>query len=184
MPSPESTTHVHRFASLDHAGYDIFGRPRKEGSRPSTPRKDAFKNILAGRKKEEICMQELDEEKSGKPATAKNVARSGSSRFKTWLKKKTVPDRRPLQFEIVIDIDEERCPVGREVKVIEESRIIQRSAEKQLNQGATSTQTPLDPTLRGHLIVLIVASRDLGSIEDCMTTVRHLLIHLTPLNAN
>jgi hypothetical protein len=30
---------------------------------------------------------------------------------------------------------------------------------------------PLDPIFRGHLVALIAASRDLGSIEDCMTTV-------------
>jgi len=175
IPSPDSTLHVPRFGNIDHAGHDVFGRPRKQSSRPSTPRKDSLKSIFTGRRKEEIWSQMSDEEKSGRSgldATTKNVVRSGSAKFRTWLKNKMVFDHRPLKFEIVIDIDEERCPVGREIKATSEAEIPQKLSDKRLNQESDpSAKVPLDPNFRGHLVALVAASRDLGSIEDCMTTV-------------
>jgi hypothetical protein len=175
IPSPDSTPHVHRFGNLDHAGHDVFGRPRKQSSRPSTPRKDSLKSILTGRRKEEIWPQMSDEEKLGKSgldAASKSVARSSSAKFRTWLKSKIVFDHRPLKLEIAIDIDEERCPVGREVKATSEAGIPQKLSDKRSSQESDpSAKVPLDPIFRGHLVALVAASRDLGSIEDCMTTV-------------
>jgi hypothetical protein len=176
IPNPDSTPHVHRFRNLDHTGHDVFGRPRKQNSRPSTPRKDSLKSILTVWRKEEIWPQMSDEEKLGKSgldAMTKSVARSGSAKFRAWLKNKMVFDHRPLKFEIVIDIDEERCPVGREVKSTSEAGIPQKLPGKPLSQESVpSAKVPLDPIFRGHLVALVAASRDLGGIEDCMTTVR------------
>jgi hypothetical protein len=106
-------------------------------------------------------MQEPDRQKklgkSGRDVMAKNGVGSG---FKTWLKKKIVSDHR-LRLEIASDIDEERCAVGREVKTAEQSVIMQ-------------TPKPLDQNSRAHLVALIAASRDLGSIEECMTAVSEI----------
>jgi hypothetical protein len=160
IASPESTAYMRQ---SDHTSHNIFGRER----RPSTPRRDALKNILTGRKKEEAVAQKSDEKKLGKlelDVMAKNATGSGSWGFKTWLKKKISLDHRPLRFDVIIDIDEEKCAVGREVKT--DPLIPQK-----LDEEDASAKLPLDPTLRAYLIALIAASRDLGSIEECVTAV-------------
>ena len=170
--SPESTTQPSHFGNLDHSGHHIFGRPRT-GSRPSTPRKDALRNILVGRKKEEFGQDSDDEKRSGLDVMAKNGAASGSWRFKTWLKKKIVVDHRPLKLEVVVDLDEAKCAVGREVKTADDYHVPQTPA-KMLD--AEGNVVALDPSLRAHLIALIAAGRDLSSIEECMTAVRRSLV--------
>ena len=173
IPGQDSTTH---FGNLEHGGHHIFGRARKEGSRPSTPRKDTLRSILAGQKKEEVRGQESGERTLGKPGldvTAKNGG-SSTSRLRTWLKKKITHDSRPLKFEVAIDIDEERCPIGREVKgadVLVPLTPTKTLVDEQLDASAKML---LDPILREHLIALVAAGRDLGSIEECMETVGNI----------
>lgn len=102
--------------------------------------------------------------------TAKNGSPSGSSRLRTWWKKNIVHEHRAHKVEVVVDIDEAGCPVGREVKT---SGVDQVSTVLPAAPPAShdAKKLPLDPEMRAHVIALISANRDLGSIEECMTAV-------------
>ncbi|KAF7972504.1 hypothetical protein HWV62_17776 [Athelia sp. TMB] len=107
--------------------------------------------------------------KSGLDVTAKNGSPSGSSRFRTWFKKKIIPDLRPQKMEIVLDIDEAACSVGRQVKSPVVDKMLPLLPGESLEHTNHVPKMPLSAEMQTHLVALITASSDIGSIEDCMT---------------
>lgn len=184
IPYPETVSQKDQLGSfyVDH-GHDgdhthLSVPSQKELKRPTSPRRDAIKSIWAGRKKEEAVVLD-DEKRNPLDATAKNGAGHGSSRFKTWLKKKIIPDHRSMKLEIVWDIDD-GCAVGRDVKgmgAAECDHPYERDIRKQIDgrEGdMTLIPIPMDPASRAHLIALVSCSRDLGNIEEGLTAVRSI----------
>ena len=83
-------------------------------------------------------------------------------RVKAWLKRMVAPVHTPRKLEIVIDIDDEDCIVGREVKCL---------------QGPPTTcgdaiDASIDNALKTSQVVLEAVKRDLQSIENSLVAVK------------
>jgi hypothetical protein len=115
-------------------------------------RRESSWKILMKKAKAEVN----DEKTDG--AQKKDFAISSTGKLKAWLKRKIMPDR-AVKLEIVLDLDEEGCAVGREVK---------GSLPPTVPDGSYPS---MDRVLRTSHIVLAAASRDLEAIRQCMTTV-------------
>lgn len=93
---------------------------------------------------------------------ASRVPLSGPSRMKAWLKRFVTQDIQPAprKLEIVLDLDEERCCVGREARL---------SAKKLYDDLLDYS---IDTALRTSQVVLDNARRDLQSIHNHLAAVR------------
>ena len=97
--------------------------------------------------------------------TSKQGLLSSPSRLKAWLKRIVTSEDRPMprQLEIVLDIDEEHCNVGREVKASRPT-----SMTKSYDDPLDAT---IDVALRSSQVVLDNARHDLGSIRGHLAAV-------------
>lgn len=137
----------------------------KEERRPVSPRRDIMHMWSGGRKKEDID--------GGDRASPNGMGSYSGSRFKSWLKKKIVAhDHHHPKPQIVFDVDEDGCAVGREAKSdIEDTAVPHPPA----TQGDGDKQVlPVNPISRQHLLALVSSSRDLNNIEECLSAVSHI----------
>ena len=108
------------------------------------PKEPMLKSLLRSRKRHE------------------KVERSGTSKLKSWLKKKVVADK-PLQLQLCYDLDNPDCAVGREVK---DSPVLFTSpAHSQSEHGAYSIHFNLS-----------IAGRDLSTIDECLHKVHSFIL--------
>lgn len=105
---------------------------------------------------------------------------SGKSRFKKWIKKKLlpeVPQAHTHTLTVIHDVDEESCPVGREVKTSTHipspppppSFPIPKAPEPLLVKRQ-------DPALHAARRIINTSSKDLLRIDDCITSVSNLIV--------
>lgn len=99
---------------------------------------------------------------------------SGKSRFKKWIKKKLMPDvpPPPPALTVIHDVDEESCPVGREVKKSTPSPPPSRPLPKTPEPVLAKRQEALDAAHR----IINTSSKDLLRIDHCITSVRTFLL--------
>ena len=109
------------------------------------PKEPMFKSLLRSRKRHE------------------KVERSGTSKLKSWLKKKVVADK-PLQLQLCYDLDNPDCAVGREAKG--SPALFTSSAPSQSEHEAHSIHFNLS-----------ISGRDLSTIDELLHGV-HLFILL------
>ena len=87
---------------------------------------------------------------------------SSTSRVKAWLKRMVAPvQQSPRRLEIVLDIDEKNCAVGREVKRLQGPPTICGDA----------LDASIDNALRNSQVVLEAVKRDLESIKKSFVAV-------------
>ena len=135
---------------------------KKDHSAPTSPTKIAsikFKQLTKKQKRLEEKIHDLQLEAGlGK----QHSFSSSTSRVKAWLKRMVAPvQQSPRRLEIVFDIDEKNCAVGREVKRL---------------QGAPSIcgdaiDASIDNALRNSQVVLEAVKRDLESIQKSFVAV-------------
>ena len=91
---------------------------------------------------------------------------SGSSRMKAWLKRIVTQEDQPVprKLEIVLDVDEDGCSVGREAKTL-----LPVPMEKIYDDPLDAT---IDAALRTSQVVLDNARHDLESIHNHLAAVR------------
>lgn len=117
-----------------------------------------LKQALKKKKKLEEKIQELDLDRREKKDTT-----FGTSKVKSWLKRMVTPQHVPLtRLELVLDLDEQNCSVGHEVKHLKPLSI----------KGGDILDRSIDDALKTSQVVLENAHRDLRSINDCLATVR------------
>ncbi|KDQ57205.1 hypothetical protein JAAARDRAFT_131495 [Jaapia argillacea MUCL 33604] len=124
-------------------------------SRPGTPRNDMRLRELQDEKKVLTkFVNTMDRKESHSSYTAK---------LKGWLRKK-IKHQQHFRLEIVMDVDEESCAVGREVKVT------------QLKDGEWEVFENLGrKSLRLSNRVLGTAKADMATIEECAKAAEHYI---------
>ncbi len=116
-----------------------------------------FQSTLKRKKKLEEKIRELDVSQSrlDKP--------SGPSKVKAWIKRMVVPRK----LEVILDVDDKHCKVGREVKSLDHTL------------ANTKHHEPMDVSiytaLRTSQVILENAHHDLKSISDHLASVRPLM---------
>ncbi|KZP14379.1 hypothetical protein FIBSPDRAFT_935797 [Athelia psychrophila] len=149
IPSPDSETSA---TSNEHA---LRGREARVRLLPSLCSFHTSHAIMGTMKstRDKDCEESQMPVRSGIRVIAKNGPPSGSSRLKTWLKKKITPEHKPHQIEIVFDIDETLSPVRRQPC---------RSNVHQTSYPRSKTIS-LDAKMHPHIVVLITASQNIGT---------------------
>lgn len=181
--SADSTTykaHLKNLIQIEHGLCDdqasldisINGKEPRTGS----PRKDGEVKPPTRKQLKDTGMKATDDDKMAtERALCKRAGRSGTAKLKAWLKKKVRCDQ-PLKLEIVRDINEESCAVGREVKGV--GAVPGQLGSKSSPNDVQSALIPTDKLLLTSHFILDVASRDLASIRDCMSVVSTDLLHI------
>ena len=97
--------------------------------------------------------------------SSKHGMLSGPSRMKAWLKRIVTPEDQPAprRPEIVLDLDEEHCAVGKEVNMLQSV-----SMKKSYDDPLDAT---IDAALRTSQVVLDNARHDLESIHNHLAAV-------------
>ena len=108
------------------------------------PKESMFKSLLRSRKRHE------------------KVERSGTSKLKSWLKKKVVADK-PLRLQLCYDLDNPDCAVGREAKG--SPILFTSSVHSQSEHEAHSIHFNLS-----------IAGRDLCTIDECLHGVHSFIL--------
>lgn len=92
---------------------------------------------------------------------------SSTSRVKAWLKRMVAPvQHSPRRLEIVLDIDEKNCAIGREVKRLQGPPTICGDA----------LDASIDNALRNSQVVLDAVKRDLESIKKSFVAVNFFFL--------
>lgn len=114
-----------------------------------------------GKKKRKLeeKIRQLDGEKK---AEKKDVASHGTAKIKSWIKRILTTYDKPTKLEIIKDIDEQGCAVGREVKSWTISSI----------HYLNTFDIHIDGALRTSNVVLNASRRDLVTIQQCLSSVR------------
>jgi hypothetical protein len=132
----------------------------------SSPSKIAVKFKQLTKKKrrleEKICDLQLAAE-LGKQQRSSSFS-SNTCRVKAWLKRMVTPVHSPRKLEIVFDIDERNCIVGREVKDLQGPP----------TTGGDAIDASIDNALRTSQVVLEAVKRDLQSIKQSLVAVNLL----------
>ena len=145
--------------------------PDSSVCKASSPSKIAlkFKGLTKKKRRleEKICNLQLAAELGQKQRSSSSFS-SNTCRVKAWLKRMVAPVHSPRKLEIVFDIDEKNCIVGREVKDL---------------QGSPTTcgdaiDASIDNALRTSQVVLEAVKRDLESIKRSLVAVNFLLFFL------
>ena len=162
--SPESTTCRGYFDNLWDVEQELSQLQRQTETTDNateTPTKLALKlkQALKKKKKLEDKIRDLDDLNL---KSEKHASLSGTSRVKAWFKRMVVPQHVPQKLEIVLDLDEQNCSVGREVK---------RAKSAPTNSSCDAIDASIVNALRTSQVVLESAYHDLMSINECITAV-------------
>ena len=157
IQSPNSTSYKSYLNDLR----DISELQKKDHDATTSPTKIAikFKQLAKKKKRLEEKIYDLQLEAGlGK----QHSFSSSTSRVKAWLKRMVAPVQpSPRRLEIVFDIDEKNCVVGREVKRLQGPPTICGDA----------IDASIDNALRNSQVVLEAVKRDLESIKKSFVAV-------------
>ena len=159
IQSPNSTSYKSYLNDLR----DVSELEKKDHSTTTSPTKIAaikFRQLAKKQKRLEEKIYDLQLEAGlGKQ---QNSFSSSTSRVKAWLKRMVSPvQQSPRRLEIVFDIDEKNCAVGREVKRLQGPPTICGDA----------IDASIDNALRNSQVVLEAVRRDLESIKKSFVAV-------------
>lgn len=118
-----------------------------------------IRHLAKKKRKLEEKIRQLDCEKK---AEKKDVASHGTAKIKSWIKRILTSYDKPTKLEIIKDIDEQGCAVGREVKSWTISSI----------HYLNTFDIHIDGALRTSNVVLNASRRDLLTIQQCLSSVR------------
>ena len=160
IQSSDSTTCQTHSNGPREAVWESSESPKRDGAlTPPSPSKIAskFKQLAKKKRKleEKICDLQFE------AGAGKNLL-SGTSRVKAWLKRMVVPAHSPRKLEIVFDIDEKNCIVGREVKCLEVPPVAWGDA----------IDASIDGALKTSSVVLEAVKREIESINKSLAAVK------------
>ena len=152
IQSPNSTSYKSYLNELR----EVSELQKKDHGTTTSPTKIAIKFKQLAKKKKRLEEKIYDlHQLEGKHSF------SSTSRVKAWLKRMVTPVKPPHRLEIVFDIDERNCFVGREVKRLQGSPTICGDA----------IDASIDNALRNSQVVLEAVKRDLESIKKSFVAV-------------
>ena len=128
-----------------------------------------LKQVMKKKKKIEEKFLELEAEHM-KMGTMKVSSLSGASKVKTWLKRIVGPAEglSTSKPSIVVDVDEEHCAVGHEVKGRVPTPLSPPEPRDVLDLS-------IDNALRTSQVVFENAERDLQNLKDCLATAEEFI---------
>ena len=142
---------------------EVSDLPKRDHSGTTSPTKMAainFKQLAKKKKRLEEKIYDLQLEAGlGK----QHSFSSSTSKVKAWLKRMVAPVQSPRRLEIVFDIDEKSCVVGREVK-----RLPMQGPPTICGDAIDAS---IDNALRNSEVVLEAVKRDLESIKKSFVAV-------------
>jgi hypothetical protein len=156
IQSPNSTSYKSYLNELR----EVSELQKKDHSATTSPTKIAkkFKELAKKKTRLEEKIYDLHQLEAG---LGKQHSFSSTSRVKAWLKRMVTPVQPRRRLEIVFDIDERNCFVGREVKRLQRSPTIRGDA----------IDASIDNALRNSQVVLEAVKRDLESIKKSFVAV-------------
>ncbi|KAF9007556.1 hypothetical protein BDQ17DRAFT_1539915 [Cyathus striatus] len=167
--STEATTYKAYLASLWEIEQELLEHEVYFESGEISP---SGKQLLKRKRKIEDKIRELEQEQK---ASKKSV-----SKIKAWFKRIIVSEPKHAKMEVILDVDEETCPVGRQAKPP-----VLQVISSEAGELVESSYAGIDGALRTSCLVLEAARRDLNSIDDCLqhansfvTSVRQSLLRI------
>jgi hypothetical protein len=150
--------HLASLAEIERQIAEHSATTDREGSVTPSYRPDPqLKNLFKKKKRVEDRIREME---SHKKAEKKDAVSYGASKLRAWIKRIISPDR-PTKVDIVVDIDEEGCTVGRETKGVNPPS----------GSPCEAIELSIDGALHTSHTVLRAAQRDLLSISESLTSV-------------
>jgi len=163
IQSSDSTTCKTYINGLREAEWESPESPKRDGAlSPPPPSKIAFRFKQLAKKKRKLEEKIFDLQLEA--GVGKNLS-SGTSRVKAWLKRMVVPAHSPRKLEIVFDIDEKNCIVGREVKHLQAPQATWGDA----------IDASIDNALKTSQVVLEAVKRDLQSINKSLVAAEQFI---------
>lgn len=166
IQSPNSTSCKSYLNDLGEVSSESQKKYHGGTTSPTKIATNKFKQLAKKQKRLEEKIYDLQlEEGLGK----QHSFSSSTSRVKAWLKRMVAPvPHTPRRLEIVFDIDETNCAVGREVKRLQGPPRICGDA----------IDASIDNALRNSQVVLEAVKRDLESIEKSFVAVNFYFFSL------
>lgn len=172
VPSDSSTYKTH-LANLAEAERELARHRQKMAASDAdwnefaSPGMDVkLKQLIKKHKKLEDKVRELE---TAERKMKKEASHHGTAKLKAWIKRIIAPERH-TKLEIVLDIDEEACAVGRQVKSVEDLSESFTDVDGD-NDNDNTFDVRIDGALRTSNFVLNASKRDLQTIEQCLDSV-------------
>ena len=158
IPSPDPTT-TYKSHPLREVEWEFSELQKRDSALSSSKSKIAltFKQLAKKKRKLEEKIYNLQLE-----AGMGKTSLSSTSRVKAWLKRMVVPVHSPRKLEIVFDIDEKNCVVGREVKCL----------QMPSTSCGDAIDASIDNALKTSQVVLEAVKRDLQTINGSLIAVK------------
>lgn len=168
--SADSTTYKAHLANLIEIEKELFSRDYASSIEEKPSSKDRKLKALL---------------KSYKLHT--KIEKSGASKLKAWLKKKIVTGK-ALRPQLIYELDDPHCAVGRQVKEdVEQPTITVTDTEGITCRSRASSASPVSlsrNSTHSAQVILFAASRDLSAIDECLHSVIFIVFGVTCLGAN
>ncbi|KAN0093267.1 hypothetical protein V8E55_004051 [Tylopilus felleus] len=159
--SADSTTYKAHLANLIEIEKELFSRDYASSIEEKPSSKDRKLKALL---------------KSYKLHT--KIEKSGASKLKAWLKKKIVTGK-ALRPQLIYELDDPHCAVGRQVKEdVEQPTITVTDTEGITCRSRASSASPVSlsrNSTHSAQVILFAASRDLSAIDECLHSIDHLI---------